>query len=399
MNAVPRLSVGLPVYNGANYLAESLDALLGQTFEDFELIISDNASTDDTADICQQYAKQDSRITYFRQPCNIGLAPNHNFTVDKARADLFKWASNDDLYARDLLKLCVEALDEHPQVVLAHSWTAMIDGLGTVTKATEYPLTTSSPHAPERFRSTLFDDGGDDDGGVIRTELLRRIARKDSYHHADRTIISEIALHGPFYQVPTGCTSGAIIPTGPSGPAPPCLAVREHGSAAGGPVAESRCPALRRIHLGICGRHQVRAAITSRQARVLPLPVPVADQSHRTQAGPAGHAAVSRWAARDPRRHGGRRPGQEAVMTVRDSARGRERSAADRGRGPRIGLFGLLGSGNIGNDASMESVLGFLGPTIQMPSWMPCAWARIRCGPGTASSAIPLLWYQKYDSG
>ena len=85
MNAVPRLSVGLPVYNGADYLAESLDALLGQTFEDFELIISDNASTDGTADICQQYAKQDSRIRYFRQPRNIGLAPNHNFTVDQAQ--------------------------------------------------------------------------------------------------------------------------------------------------------------------------------------------------------------------------------------------------------------------------------------------------------------------------
>jgi len=202
MNAAPRLSVGLPVYNGANYLAESLDALLGQSFEDFELIISDNASTDATVDICHQYEKQDSRIRYFRQPRNIGLAPNHNFTVDQARGELFKWASNDDLYARDLLKLCVEALDEYPQAVLAHSWTAMIDGSGIVTKASEYPLTTASPHAPERFRSTLFDDGGDDDGGVIRKGLLRRIARKDSYHHADRTIITEIALHGPFCQVP-----------------------------------------------------------------------------------------------------------------------------------------------------------------------------------------------------
>jgi glycosyltransferase involved in cell wall biosynthesis len=202
MNTAPRLSVGLPVYNGANYLAESLDALLGQSFENFELIISDNASTDATADICHQYEKQDSRIRYFRQPRNIGLAPNHNFTVDQARGELFKWASNDDLYARDLLKLCVEALDEYPNVVLAHSWTAMIDGSGIVTKAIEYPLATASPHAPERFRSMLFDDGGDDDGGVIRTKLLRQISRKDSYHHADRTIIAEIGLYGPFYQVP-----------------------------------------------------------------------------------------------------------------------------------------------------------------------------------------------------
>ena len=89
---------------------------------------------------------------------------------------MFKWAANDDLYARDLLKRCVEALDEHPQVVLAHAWTAMIDGSGTVFKAIEYPLATASPQAPERFRSMLFDDGGDDDGGVIRTEVLRRTA-------------------------------------------------------------------------------------------------------------------------------------------------------------------------------------------------------------------------------
>ena len=202
MSPSPRLTVGLPVYNGGNYLAESLDALLGQSYEDFELIISDNGSTDDTADVCRRYEKQDSRISYFRQIRNIGLSPNHNFVFERARGELFKWASNDDLYARDLLKRCVEALDEHPHVVLAHSWTAMIDSSGIVTNATEYPLSTASLHAPERFRSLLFDEGCDDDGGVIRAEVLRRTAMKDSYHHADRTIITEIGLHGPFYQVP-----------------------------------------------------------------------------------------------------------------------------------------------------------------------------------------------------
>jgi glycosyltransferase involved in cell wall biosynthesis len=202
MSAVPRLTVGLPVFNGETFVAESIEALLGQSFEDFELIISDNASTDGTEEICRQYERQDSRIRYFRQPRNIGLAPNHNFTLHEARGDLIKWASHDDLYARDLLKLCVEALDESPEVVLAHAWTAMIDSAGRVTSADKYPLTTASRHAPERFRSTLFASGGDDDGGVIRTAVLRRTATKESYHHADRTIISELALHGPFYHVP-----------------------------------------------------------------------------------------------------------------------------------------------------------------------------------------------------
>jgi len=204
MNAVPRLSIGLPVYNGENYLAESLDALLGQAYEDFELIISDNASTDGTADICRRYGEQDSRIRYIRQQRNIGCAPNHNFVFEQARGELFKWASHDDLYARDLLKRCVEALDEYPNVVLAHSWMAMIDGSGTVTAAAEYPLATASSRAPERFRSMLLFGNlwGDDFGGVVRAKVLRRTSLHKSYHYADRAIQAEIGLHGPFYQVP-----------------------------------------------------------------------------------------------------------------------------------------------------------------------------------------------------
>ena len=202
MSTAPRLTIGLPVYNGEKYVAESLEALLGQSFTDYELIISDNASTDSTGDICHRYEKQDSRVRYFRQPRNIGLAPNHNFVAEQARGELFKWASNDDLYARDLLERCTDALDKYPDVVLAHSWTAKVDDSGAVTKAFKYPLNTASPRAPERFRSLLFDSGGDDDYGVIRTEVLRRTAMKESYHHADRTIIAELGLHGRFYQVP-----------------------------------------------------------------------------------------------------------------------------------------------------------------------------------------------------
>jgi len=225
MTAAPRLSIGLPVYNGENYLAESLEALLGQSYEDFELIISDNASTDSTPDICRRYGKQDSRIRYVRQPRNIGLSPNHNFLITQAKGELFKEASHDDLYGRDLLKRCVDALDEYPDVVLAHSWTAAVDGTGTVTQALEYPLATDSPRAPERFRSILFGSSGlfegsgsdghavtgedndgviraDDQYGVIRTDVLRRVAPLGSCHHADKLVVPEIALHGPFYQAP-----------------------------------------------------------------------------------------------------------------------------------------------------------------------------------------------------
>jgi len=122
--------------------------------------------------------------------------------VDQASGELFKWASHDDLYARDLIKLCVEALDKDPEVVLAHCWTAMIDGSGTVTSAFPYPLATASARVAERFGSMLFDSGGDDDGGIMRTAVLRRLPKKDSYHHADRTTVAQMCLQGPFYHVP-----------------------------------------------------------------------------------------------------------------------------------------------------------------------------------------------------
>ncbi|MFK8906347.1 glycosyltransferase family 2 protein [Streptomyces sp. YS-3] len=198
----PRLSIGLPVYNGEEYLAESFDALLGQTYEDFELVVSDNASTDGTEDICRRYAAKDSRIRYLRLSRNIGATPNHNHVFARSRGELFKWASHDDLYARDLLARCVEALDERPEMILAHTGQAVIDGEGRVTVPYEYTLATDSPHPPERFRSLLFEPGGDDFYGVLRADVLRRVKPLDSYHHADRTFVAEIALHGPFHQVP-----------------------------------------------------------------------------------------------------------------------------------------------------------------------------------------------------
>ncbi|TCM44216.1 glycosyltransferase family 2 protein [Kribbella sp. VKM Ac-2568] len=202
MNAAPRLTVGLPVYNGEKYLAESLDALLGQSYGEYELIISDNASTDGTEEICREYLARDERISYVKQPVNIGAAPNHNYVFEQSRTELFKWASHDDLYGRDLLLRCVEALDADRELVLAHAWQAIIDENGDVVLKVDYPLDTDNPSAPERFRSMLLTVGGDDFYGVIRSEVLRRTPLHASYHHADRTIMAELALHGRFHQVP-----------------------------------------------------------------------------------------------------------------------------------------------------------------------------------------------------
>jgi glycosyltransferase involved in cell wall biosynthesis len=202
MTTVPRLSIGLPVYNGEKYLAESIEALLGQTYEDFELIISDNASTDSTNEICRRFAKQDSRIRIIVQPTNIGQVPNHNFVARQATGELFKWVSHDDLYARDLLARCIDALDADPRVVVAHARTAMIDSAGSVTSLFDYRVAVNAVRAPERFRSMLFDGWDDYTYGIVRTAVLRRTALHGSYHFADRTIVTELGLHGPFYQVP-----------------------------------------------------------------------------------------------------------------------------------------------------------------------------------------------------
>lgn len=202
MSIGPRLSIGLPVYNGQNFLSQSLDALLAQTYTDFELIISDNHSTDDTEGICRDYAARDGRIRYLRQSHNIGAAPNHGFLVNEARGELFKWASHDDLYAPKLLARCIETLDEYRDVVLCHADMAYIDTQGKIIENYDYNLATNSPHAPERFRSLLYVDGGDDFYGVIRTDVLRRLPPEDSYHNSGRKLVAELSLHGPFYQVP-----------------------------------------------------------------------------------------------------------------------------------------------------------------------------------------------------
>ncbi|HTX62452.1 MAG TPA: glycosyltransferase family A protein, partial [Acidimicrobiales bacterium] len=212
MSAPPPLTVGLPVYNGETYLADALDALLGQSFSDFELIISDNASTDGTAEICRHYGRLDSRIRYMVQSSNIGAVRNHHFLVQQSRSALFKWAAADDLYARELLERCLDALKERPDAVLAHSFTAAIDSEDRVTQALAYPLATDSPNVAVRFHSMLFgpsDDNeyknvirADDQYGVVRADVLRRVLPQGSYYHSDRALMAALVLHGTFYQVP-----------------------------------------------------------------------------------------------------------------------------------------------------------------------------------------------------
>ena len=110
----PKVSIGLPVYNGEDFLAEALDSLLDQTYDDFELIISDNASTDSTADICTSYSAKDSRIRYLRSDVNLGAAVNYNLVFELATGEYFKWAAHDDICAPEFIGACVDILDRYP---------------------------------------------------------------------------------------------------------------------------------------------------------------------------------------------------------------------------------------------------------------------------------------------
>ena len=115
-NYIPKVSIGMPVYNGEKFIRKALDSLLAQTFTDFELIISDNASTDGTEAICRECAARDARIFYFRQKKNIGAAGNFQFVLDHTRAGLFMWAAYDDKWAENYLRegtilLCDERVD------------------------------------------------------------------------------------------------------------------------------------------------------------------------------------------------------------------------------------------------------------------------------------------------
>lgn len=124
------VSIGMPVYNKRQYICQALDSLLSQTFGDFELIISDNASTDGTSEICQEYLKKDKRIKYIRQEENIGATRNFNFLLKQANGRYFMWASGDDLWDKNFLESCVKKLEENRKAVLAFTGVIGIDEEG-----------------------------------------------------------------------------------------------------------------------------------------------------------------------------------------------------------------------------------------------------------------------------
>lgn len=199
-----RVSIGMPVYNGEAYLAEAIDSILAQEYEDFELVISDNGSTDGTEAICRAYAAKDARIRYHREEHNRGAAWNFNYVVHLARGDYFRWACHDDSIAPSHLRRCVEALEAAPpSVILAYTRSLLVDATGNAVDTFEDGLDTRGLPAHRRFgmvarrlryTHVLY--------GLVRREALLTTRLLGAYESSDNVLVAELSLLGEFEEIP-----------------------------------------------------------------------------------------------------------------------------------------------------------------------------------------------------
>lgn len=236
MQRKPRVTIGLPVYNGERFLSQSLDSLLAQTYGDFDLIVCDNASTDATEEICRNYAARDPRIVYVRREKNLGMANNFNLAFAAAQTEYFKWAAYDDIHAPEFLQRSVEVLDADPTVLwcfprFSHvdSWGQLLDepdsiDVGYVTGSgrerasaeVKRPLwSRNSPRPNQRFRSVIL--GGSsmlDNYALMRRSVMARTSLQLPYYGGDKVFIAELCLHGRFHEIPETLFYARVHPQG-----------------------------------------------------------------------------------------------------------------------------------------------------------------------------------------
>lgn len=215
----PRISLGLPVWNGEAYVQACLQNMQEQTFDDFELIVADNCSTDRTFEIVQDIAASDRRIRCYRQPENLGAAPNYNDVFQRAEAPYFKWLAHDDLCAPTYLETMYKVLETRPEVVLAHARSrlidadgealvdddvhAFIDWAGTLRSAYPAPDRATGDTPSDRFKSiVLHTTRAFDIFGLLRTDVVARSQLHASYYGSDIMLLAEFALYGKFYEHP-----------------------------------------------------------------------------------------------------------------------------------------------------------------------------------------------------
>ena len=202
MTSAPPITIGLPVYNGENYVAESIQCLRDQTFGDFRLIISDNASTDATEEIARSAAREDERVTYHRQQVNLGGPANYNFTLAQAEGDFFMWHAHDDLRDPRFLELAYAHMKESKTTSVTFSRARAIGPEGEDLGPVFSPEGLVHESAHHRIRATigaprpelvLF--------GLMRRQLLERTGKHGSFKGGDRILVAEMALLGEFHEL------------------------------------------------------------------------------------------------------------------------------------------------------------------------------------------------------
>jgi glycosyltransferase involved in cell wall biosynthesis len=201
LGAAPTVSICLPVFNGENYLSEAVESMLAQTFGDFELVITDNASTDRTEEICRKFAAADSRVKYHRNEKNVGGARNQAIAVELACGRLVRLSAHDDKMAPTHLEECVAVLEQRPDAVIVFTSTVVLDEVGAV--VSDYRSTRGTGETPsKRFRELIFRDHNCDAiYGVIRGDVLRRVRPMENFIDGDKVFLCRLAFHGPFVSI------------------------------------------------------------------------------------------------------------------------------------------------------------------------------------------------------
>jgi glycosyltransferase involved in cell wall biosynthesis len=199
----PLVSVGVPVYNGEDYLRQALDALAAQDVEDFEVIVCDNASTDSTPEIAKEYVAADPRFRYHRNEHNLGLSGNFNKAFELATGRYFKWAAHDDLHPPQALRVATTVLERDPDAVICGSAVAIMDDDGELFEEFHptHDYRTPPPHI--RFHRLMWTlEETHPLFAVMRSDALRRTRLYQPFVGGDRALLAHMALMGRIWQVP-----------------------------------------------------------------------------------------------------------------------------------------------------------------------------------------------------
>lgn len=196
----PLVSIGLPVYNGETHLRQALDSLLAQDYENFELVISDNASTDSTREICLEYAVKDGRVWYHRNATNIGITRNFNRVFGLSSGELFMWASHDDLWEPNFVSRCAAPLIRS-SAVLCYPRARLIGLDGETIKSSLPAFDTAGMDLISRFHAVVWGGANFPIYGLIRASALQRTYLFRDILGGDIILKTELALLGRFAHV------------------------------------------------------------------------------------------------------------------------------------------------------------------------------------------------------